>query len=87
MKDKKFEEKIRSVEKDAWVNFKDITQKFLGNCKDPNYAMIIKKIHKNFQKLGFNMSLKIHFLHSHLGYFSESHHEMSEEQGLYFTKI
>lgn len=44
MKDEKFEEKKwNQVEKDAWVSFKDVTQKFLGNYKDPNYTTIVEK--------------------------------------------
>lgn len=58
MKNKKFEEKIKSVEKDAWVSSKDITHKILGNCKDPNYTTIVENMLQNFQILGCNMSLK-----------------------------
>ena len=75
--DEKFEEKIKSVEKDAWITFKDVTQNFLGNYENLNYATIVEKILENLQKLGCNMNFKKHFLHFHLEYFSENLDEMS----------
>jgi hypothetical protein len=36
---------------------------------------------RNFKALGCAMSLKVHFLNSHLGYFSENLGAVSEEQG------
>lgn len=36
---------------------------------------------QNFQRLGCNMSLKVHFLFSHLNYFPENLGAVSEEQG------
>ena len=44
----------------------------------------------NFHKLGCNISVKLHFLHSHLEYFPENLGAESEEQGERFhqdTKI
>ena len=61
--------------------FKDVTQKFLGNYKDSNYATIVEKMLQNFQKQSYNMGLKIHILHSHLEYFSGNLGKISEEQG------
>ena len=36
---------------------------------------------QSYQKLGCNMSLKIHFLHSHLDFFSEKCGAVSDEHG------
>ena len=36
---------------------------------------------QSFQALGARMSIKMHFLHSHLDYFSEKCGDYSEEQG------
>jgi hypothetical protein len=36
---------------------------------------------KNFEKLGANMNIKIHFLHSHLDKFPANLDDYSEEQG------
>jgi len=35
----------------------------------------------NFKNLGCNISLKIHFLYSHLNFFSDNLGDMSKEQG------
>ena len=86
MKNEKFEEKMKSVKKDAWVSFKGVTQTFLGVYKDPNYATIIEKMLQNFQKLGCKVKLKIHFLQSHLEYFLENLGEMSKELGERFRQ-
>jgi hypothetical protein len=41
-----------------------------------------------FEKLGCNMSLKVHFLHSHLNYFPESFHSFSgEEEEIFHQNI
>ena len=77
MQDEKFKEKMKSDGKDAWISFKDVSQKCLGNCEDANYATMLQ----NFQMFGCNMSLKIHFLHSHLEYFPKNRGKTSAEQG------
>ena len=58
-----------------------LVSNFLSNTKSPNYKELVKNLLCAFQKLGFNMSVKIHFLHSHLDYFPENLGAMSEEQG------
>ena len=60
---------------------KQVVTKFLGNKKDPNYESIITNILDKFKKLGCLMSLKIHFLNSHLDFFPENLGDVSEEQG------
>lgn len=39
---------------------------------------------KNFKTLGCNMSVKLHYLHSHLDWFPENLDDVSEEQGKRF---
>ncbi|CAN2388754.1 hypothetical protein PRIEUP_LOCUS16700 [Pristimantis euphronides] len=63
-------------QKVQWIAFKEVIEKFLGNQKDPNYNKM-----KAFQALGCLMSLKVHFLHSHLDYFPENLGAVNEEQG------
>ena len=43
--------------------YKDVTIKFLGNTKDPDYKNIIEKMLRKFKILGCSKSIKIHFLH------------------------
>ncbi|GBN17364.1 hypothetical protein AVEN_149643-1 [Araneus ventricosus] len=67
-------------ERKAWESFKIVITSFLGNKKDPNYKSIEEMI-KNFKILGCSMSLKVHFLDSHLDYFPENLGAVSEESG------
>jgi len=58
---------LTSDEKAVWESFRQVTQNFLGN-KTTNYVQIIEELIANYEKIGANMSLKIHFLHSHLDF-------------------
>ncbi|KAM0734094.1 hypothetical protein ACS0PU_012459 [Formica fusca] len=81
MKSTEFENTMTKYEKAAWVDFKNVVKEFLGNKKDENYEAVVEKMLESFEKLGCNMSLKVHFLHSHLKSFPENLGDMSEEQG------
>ena len=81
MMDKEFENTMNECEKQAWNGFKNVTFNFLGNIKDPNYEQIVEDMLHSFKNLGCNMSVKVHFLHSHLEYFPENLGSLSEEQG------
>ena len=72
MKDENFEKKMEKNEREAWKSLKLIITRFLGNKEDPNYKSIVEEMLKNFKILGCSMSLKVHFLDSHLGYSSEN---------------
>jgi hypothetical protein len=80
MKDATFANTINDVEHQAWNAFTDV-KKFLGNVKDPYYKEIVDNVLEKLRVLGSNMSLKLHFLHSHLDYFQENIGFLSEEQG------
>jgi hypothetical protein len=69
------------VEREAWMAFKSVVTKFLGNNKDPDYVTIIANILKKFKVLGCLLSLKIHFFNSHLEFIPENLGTVSEEQG------
>ncbi|GBN15865.1 hypothetical protein AVEN_17984-1 [Araneus ventricosus] len=81
MKDENFETKMETNERKAWESLKLIIISFLGKEKDPNYKSIVEEMIKNFKILGCSMSLKVHFLDSHLEYFPENLGAVSEEQG------
>ena len=71
-------------EKEAWADFKNVVNGFLGNKKELNNKFIVDNTTCMLQKymiLGCNMSLKVHFLHSHLNYFPYNLGAVSEEQG------
>jgi len=72
---------MTDLEKKAWQSFREVVTKFLENEKDAQYEQIVEDMLINFKNLGCLMSLKVHFLHSHLDYFPENLGDLSEEQG------
>jgi len=57
--------------KNAWRSFAAVVENFLRNLKALNYHDLSKQL-LNSYKLGCHMSVKVHFLHSHVNYFSGS---------------
>ena len=74
---------MKEIELASWLSFAKVVQGncFLGNRKAKNYKDIVQKVLDNFQALGINMSIKVHFLHSHLDRFPENLGDVSDEQG------
>ena len=81
IKDQHFIETMSELEKNAWLAFKAIVKDFLGNTRAKNYTEIVKKLFDSYKMLGCNMSIKVHFLHSHLDMFPENLGAVSDEQG------
>ena len=67
--------------KKAWLFFAEVISKFLDDTKDSEYKIIVENMLACFEALGYRMSLKVHFLHSHLDYFPQNLDDMSEEHG------
>lgn len=86
MKDPQFDESMEDKEKYAWLALKAIIKNFLGNYRSPEYETAIEELLKNFQFLGARMSIKMHFLSSHLDYFPDNCGDYSEEQGERFHR-
>jgi len=81
MADPLFITTMTDPQREGFIAFKEVITKFLGYNKDPNYKQIVRRMLKAFEALGCLMSLKVHFLHSHLDYFPENLGDVSEEQG------
>ncbi|KYN14472.1 hypothetical protein ALC57_13323 [Trachymyrmex cornetzi] len=81
MKDDNFEKTMNIKEKNGWQSFKKVVKGFLGNNKEENYENLIRIMLQDFKELGCNMSLKLHFLNSHLSFFPQNLGDVSEEQG------
>jgi hypothetical protein len=79
--DSTFLDSMNEMEFNAWSAFTQVVKNFLGNHKADNYADLVEDMLIRFQKLGCNMSIKIHYLHSHLERFPENLGDISEEQG------
>lgn len=80
MKDENFEKTMTPAEKDAWIGLKNVVEGFLGN-RSSNYKEIVQNMLHVYKNLGCNISIKVHFLNSHLDYFPEHLGNMSDEQG------
>ena len=81
MQDKQFDEDLNETERNAWLFFKRICKDFLGNHKAANYQDVVQGLLTSYKAMGCNMSLKIHFLESHLEFFQENLGEVSDEHG------
>lgn len=81
LRDEAFDEALNEIEKAAWLSFKDICNGFFGNRKAENYVEIVNNLLASYKAMGCNMSLKIHFLDSHLDFFPENLGAVSDEHG------
>jgi len=81
MEDRNFDAVLTDVEKVAWDAVKDVVRNFLGNYRAPNYIQVVDKLLTAYQNLKCNMSLKLHFLHSHLDFFPQNLGAVSDEHG------
>jgi hypothetical protein len=81
LKDTNFTDSMNLIELPAWTSFVDVITNFLGNHKAQNYITLVNHMLAHFKKLGCNMSIKVHYLHSHLDCFPENLGDLSDEQG------
>ena len=72
MRDQKFCDCMNEVELDAWLSFVEVVTNSLGEYSADNYKEIVNSMLGNFRILGINMSIKVHFLRSHLDRFPEN---------------
>ena len=59
--------------------FQSVATELLGNYKADTYKQLMPNLLKSYKSLGYNMSLKIHFLHSHLHFFPLTCGKVSDE--------
>jgi hypothetical protein len=60
---------ITEFERVAWIAFKSVVTKFLGNNKDPDYVTIVANMLEKFKVLECLISLNNFFFNSHLDFF------------------
>jgi hypothetical protein len=83
-----FNSLLQGDEKKAWNAFRLLSSNFLGNIRAENYKELIEDILSLYHKLGCNISLKIHMLHSHLDFFPDNCGIFSDEHGeLFIMKL
>lgn len=61
--------------------FVKVIKEFLGSKKASNNRELVSNLLKILHDIGANMSIKLHFLHSHLERFPENLGDLSDEQG------
>jgi len=81
MKSDDFKTKLDPVEKHAWESYIALCDNFLGNNRSADYVSYVNNILCAYNEMGCNMSIKIHFLHSHLDFFPDNLGQLSDEQG------
>lgn len=81
IKDDVFNTMLNEVERRAWRAFKAVVHNFLGNVRAENYKNIVSELLTAYKEMGCRMSLKIHFLDSHLDFFPENLGAVSDEHG------
>ena len=81
IRDFEFEKSITKLESEAWKAFVLVVKNFLGNNKASNYEELITNMLYVFENLGCKMSIKMHYLFSHIDRFFENLGAMSDEQG------
>ena len=81
LKSKNSEAKMNETEKEAWQAFRGVVNGFLGYKRNQNYKELVKKLIKSYQNMGCRISVKLHFLCSHLEFFQENLADFSEEDG------
>lgn len=81
LSDSRFVNTMNEKEKAAWLSFSAVVRNFLGNKKAHNYEDLVTNMLLAYRDLGCNMSVKLHFLHSHLDRFPENLGAVSDEQG------
>ena len=60
---------LSATEAAAWASFKSVVRNLLGKGKSDDHMQIIGDLLRNYRKMSVRMSLKIHFLYSHLDFF------------------
>lgn len=81
LRDQKFEENLDEIEVKAWKSFKWLCMNFLGKTKSPDYKKGVQELLDAYKEMGCRMSLKLHFLHSHLDFFPTNLGDVSDEMG------
>ena len=81
IKDSESVNSMTEPESIAWKSFVLVVKNFLGNHKAENFKALVETMLINFHDLGANMSIKVHYLFSHLDRFPENLGDLSEEQG------
>ena len=76
-----FAQSMTISQRNAWNSFRGVVHGFLGNRKDDRYEELVETLLDAYRDNGYRMSIKLHYLHSHLDFFSQNMGSISEEHG------
>ena len=79
-----FEAVLSDKEKAAWQSFEKFSNGFPGNFKAANFRELLQDLVVSYEQPESNMSLKMHFLFSHLNFFPLNCGGVSDEHGKRF---
>lgn len=71
---------MNEEERLAWKSFVAVVQNFLGNYKTENCTELFEEMLFNLKNLSCNMSIKVHYVYSHIDHFQHNLGDLSEEQ-------
>ena len=72
IKDTSFDDALNPAELFSWFFLKSAIANFLCNHGSSRYENVVDELMVNFRQIGARMSVKMHFLRSHLDYFLEN---------------
>ena len=75
------EDQMTAREAGAWKTIREVLQNFFGNKRKKNCKALVNNLIEEYKKMGCRMSLKLHFLHSHLDFFGPNMESVSKEYG------
>ena len=81
IKDTSFDDALNPTELSVWLPLKSVIANFLGKHRGSQYRKMVDDLMENFRQIDARMSVKTHFLRSHLDYFLENWGDVREEQG------
>ena len=87
MKNEAFKDSLNEAERRAFDAVIKTIEKFLGKNRSQNYKEIVTELLHSFHAQGVKMSLKIHFLKSHLDFFPENLGKISDEHGERYHQV
>ena len=67
-----FTEHMNDSELAAWSSYAMVLKNFLGNDESEDYVELVACMLNNFKELVANISIKVHYRHSHLERFPEN---------------
>lgn len=81
-------------ERTTWINChgemtwrKDVVENIFDNHRAPNYIQLVHKLLTEYKTMECNLSLKIHFPHSHLDFFPKNLGAFSDKHCERFHRI